>query len=154
MRVGSAAGPDMRVGVAGSTDGIMGPTFMDEIDLTGALVQSLDLGSLAVPIRQTLFTGGTGPSEGLITTSYNQKYVIFGGYHAPAGWQVKTGPSGGGLPTIGANANYRVPTWPDGVNYPPRVMARVGKDGKVAISEWIEAWLPAPVMTVRLCEEA
>ena len=115
------------------TDGIIGPTFMDEIDPTGVLVQSLDLGSLSVPIRQTLFTGGTGPSEGLITTSYNSKYVIFGGYNAPIGWQIMTGPSAGGLPTIGANEQYRQSTWPAGWNYPPRIMARVGKDGKVAI---------------------
>jgi hypothetical protein len=132
MRVGSKTGADMRVGNS-ATDGVMGPTFMDEIDPTGALVQSLDLGSLLVPIRQTLFTGGTGPSEGLITTSYDSKYVIFGGYNAPVGWQVMTGPPGGGLPTIGSNAGFRQTTWPEGVNFPPRIMARVGKDGKVAI---------------------
>ena len=132
IRVGSSTGPDMRTETS-VTNGIVGPTFMDEIDPTGVLVQSLDLGSLKVPIRQTLFTGGTGPSEGLITTSYNGRFVIFGGYNMPIGWQVKTGPPGGGLPTINANAQFRQATWPDGVNHPPRIMARVGKDGVVAI---------------------
>jgi hypothetical protein len=133
MRIGSTDGPDLRVGTNGVTDGIIGPTFMDEIDMMGALVQTLDLGSLTVPIRMTLFTGGTGPAEGLITTSFNKKYVIFGGYNMPVGWNILNGPPGGGLPTIGTNAQYRQSTWPDGVNFPPRIVARVGVDGKVHI---------------------
>lgn len=51
----------------------------------------------------------------------------------PVGWQVLDGPPGGGLPTTGANEKYRQSTWPDGVNFPPRIVARVGVDGKVAI---------------------
>ena len=133
MRIGSTNGPDLRVGTNGVTDGIIGPTFMDEIDMMGALVQTLDLGSLTVPIRMTLFTGGTGPAEGLITTSFNKKYVIFGGYNMPVGWNILNGPPGGDLPTIGTNAQYRQSTWPDGVNFPPRIVARVGVDGKVHI---------------------
>lgn len=139
IRVGEkAAAKDIRTSVTNSTDGVIGPTFMDEIDMKGQLVQSLDLGSLLVPIRMTLFTGGTGPSEGLITTSYTGNYVIFGGYNMPVGWQVQLGPldseaAGYGLPTVGQFAKYRQSTWPDGVNYPPRILARVGVDGKIAI---------------------
>jgi hypothetical protein len=51
----------------------------------------------------------------------------------PIGWQVNTGPPGGALPTIGSSEQFRQNTWPAGVNYPPRIMARVGKDGVVAI---------------------
>lgn len=133
MRVGSIYGPsDIRI-KSSKTDNIIGPTFMDEIDMKGNLVQTLDLGTLKVPIRMSLWTGGTGPSEGLITTSYINNYVIFGGYNMPIGWSVKTGPGSGKLPTINANLQYRQSTWPEGVNYPPRIVARVGVDGKIAI---------------------
>jgi hypothetical protein len=133
IRVGSSNGPDMRNRI--NSESIIGPTFMDEINMMGILVQTIDLGSLAVPIRLSLFTGGTGPSEGLISTSFNGRYVIFGGYNMPIGWSVLTGPYplGGSLPTINENAQYRQSTWPNGWNYPPRIVARVGVDGRISI---------------------
>ena len=108
------------------TDNVMGHTYLDEYRLDGTLVQSINLNNLPVPMSQAYFTGGTGPSEGLISTSLDGRFLIFGGYNAPLGWGVKNTTVNG----VGA----AVPaSWPAGAPSAPRVFARLGADGALGV---------------------
>ena len=126
LRVGAMDGSDVDDRFATpDANNVMGHTFADEWTLTGTLVQSVNLNTLPIPMSQAYYTGGTGPSEGIMTVSANGNSLMFGGYNAPLGWSVNNAtvtPAGMG-PT----------TWPVGSFFAPRVFAALTATGAITV---------------------
>lgn len=77
------------------TGGTAVPTFLDEYNAAGTLVQSIALPTTASGSNKRFTLAGTSTTEGVISRSVNGQYLLLGGYDAAAGTVgVNTGTTG------------------------------------------------------------
>src|SRR4051795_167454 len=71
----------LRVGPGGSPTTAAAPVFLDEFDLSGSRVQTIQLPTTTVGNQHRLTLGGTaGTTEGMLIRSTNGQYLLLAGY--------------------------------------------------------------------------
>ena len=139
-------GPDLSDDSAAATDPnflaisqLTGYTYLAEVaGMTGNILpgQLVEMSALPVPQVMAMWTGGSGPSEGILTTSYDGRFLVFGTYNAPLNWNINNAPGGytatGAVNGVGLN-NFTYKQGPPGYKAANRVFSRLGADGQVFV---------------------
>ena len=116
---------------------LTGYTYVAEVaGMTGNILpgQIVEMSQLPIPQVMTMWSGASGPSEGILTTSYDNRFLVFGTYNAPLSWNVNNAPGGntGSSTGVGLN-NFTAKQGPPGYTAANRVLTRLGADGQLFV---------------------